>query len=149
MPDNELPIESAKVAGVRDLAAGWTDGKRPGGEADDWSPTEWQLFLQDLPRQLSEDDCRWLDETFKLSGQGNYEVLVEWLTVAAASNFAPALPRVREVLTDVGRMKYLKPLYTALMKGDATAKFAREVYDDVKESYHPLSRGSVSGILAG
>jgi hypothetical protein len=116
---------------------------------DSWSPTEWQLYLQDLPRELPAEDCRWLDENFGLTGQGNYEVLVEWLTIAAGSAYEPALPRVREVLTQVGRMKYLKPLYTALMRHPQTAALAREVYDEVQDSYHPLSKGSVAGILAG
>ncbi|MFH1842495.1 MAG: M1 family metallopeptidase [bacterium] len=148
MPDNELPVASPKVERVRELAKGWTDGARPAADAgESWSPTEWQLFLQDLPRQLPEADCRWLDDTFALTRQGNYEVLVEWLTIAAGSAYGPALPRVREVLTDVGRMKYLKPLYTALMRQPETAKLAREIYEDVQESYHPLSRGSVAGIL--
>jgi leukotriene-A4 hydrolase len=49
----------------------------------------------------------------------------------------------------VGRMKYLKPLYTALMKNDQTAAFAKEVFNEVSDSYHPLSKGSVAGILKG
>ena len=150
MPENELPIVSAKVDKVRELAAGWQGGVRPEKSAtDQWSPTEWQLYLQDLPREMSADDCRWLDDTFGLTQQGNYEVLVEWLTIAAGSAYEPALPRVREVLTDVGRMKYLKPLYTALMGNEDTAKLAREVFAEVADSYHPLSKGSVAGILAG
>ena len=80
--------------------------------------------------------------------RGNYEVLVEWLTIAAASGYLPALPRVREVLSSIGRMKYLKPLYKALMQNDDTRTFAREVFAQVSESYHPLSRGSVAGIVA-
>jgi len=51
------------------------------------------------------------------------------------------------VLTDVGRMKYLKPLSKALMRHPETAKLAKEIYADVQESYHPLSRGAVAGIL--
>ena len=93
-------------------------------------------------------DCRWLDETFGLTERGNYEVLVEWLTIAAASAYEPALPRVREVLTNVGRMKYLKPLYTALMKGEQTADFAREVFATVAGSYHPITKASVERIVA-
>jgi leukotriene-A4 hydrolase len=148
MPDNELPVVSAKVDRVRSLAAGWADGSRPdAAETKAWSPTEWQLYLQDLPRELSAEDCAWLDDTFNLTAQGNYEVLVEWLTIAAASAYEPALPKVREVLTDVGRMKYLKPLYTALMSQEKTVPLAREVFAEVKESYHPLSRGSVAGVL--
>ena len=123
MPDNELPVSSAKVDLVRQLAAGWGNGSRPAADVTaTWSSDEWQLYLQDLPRQLSEDDCRWLDDTFDLSSKGNYEILVEWLTIAAGSAFEPALPQIRKVLTDVGRMKYLKPLYTALMANPETSQ---------------------------
>ncbi len=150
MPANEHPIASAKVDSIRELAAGWPDGARPdAATVEAWSSDEWQLYLQDLPRTLGEDECRWLDESFGLTARGNYEILVEWLTIAAGSGYAPALPRVREVLTDVGRMKYLKPLYSALMKGEETAALAREVFAEVQESYHPLSRGSVAGLLEG
>ena len=44
-------------------------------------------------------------------------------------------------------MKYLKPLYSALMSNEATPPFAREIFAEVQESYHPLSRGSVAGLL--
>jgi len=150
MPANEHPTASARVDRIRLLASGWLEGVRPGADATAaWSPEEWQLYLQDLPRTLSEKDCRWLDDTFALSAKGNYEVLVEWLTIAAGSAFDPALPRVREVLTNVGRMKYLKPLYTALMSNDTTPALAREIFAEVQESYHPLSRGSVAGLIKG
>jgi aminopeptidase N len=150
MPDNELPVHSDAVDRLRTLAAGWDEGLRPEPAVTaGWSSTEWQLYLQDLPRQLPAADCQWLDETFDLTAQGNYEVLVEWLTIAAASAYAPALPRVREVLSSVGRMKYLKPLYKALMSNPETVALAREVFAEVKDSYHPLSRGSVAGIVNG
>jgi leukotriene-A4 hydrolase len=148
MPANEIPVKSARVDLVRTLAAGWAVGSRPDvsvGAA--WSPEEWQLYLQDLPRPMDVRDCRWLDETFNLTARGNYEILVEWLTIAATSAYLPALPRVREVLSSVGRMKYLKPLYRALMHTPETAAFAREVFAQAQESYHPLSRASVAGIV--
>jgi len=150
MPPNELPIVASQVDRLRELARGWNDGVRPDpDESSRWSPTELQLYLQDLPRQLPEADCRWLDEMFALDTRGNYEVLVEWLTIAAASNYEPALPRVREVLTSVGRMKYLKPLYGALMKNPETADFARKIFAEVRPTYHPLSAASVERVLAG
>ncbi len=149
MPDNEIPVEGAAVEQLRQLAAGWSDGARPDAETiKSWSATELQLYLQDLPRQLDEAQCRWLDETFSLDGQGNYEVLVEWLTIAAGSAYEPSRPRVRKVLTDVGRMKYLKPLYLALKNNESTLKLAREVFAAVKDSYHPLSKGAIEGLLA-
>jgi leukotriene-A4 hydrolase len=148
MPDNELPIASPRIDRVRKLAEGWSRGTRPEKPiTDEWSVEEWHLYLQDLPRPLKEEDCRWLDDTFGLTERGNYEVLVEWLVIAAASGYEPALPRVREVLTNVGRMKYLKPLYTALMSNEKTVPFAREVFTAVSDSYHPISKASVAGVV--
>ena len=63
-----------------------------------------------------------------LMKRGNYEILVEWLTIAAGSDYEPVFPRVREVLTRVGRMKYLRPLYGALGGHDRTRALAREIF---------------------
>ena len=91
MPENELPVESAKVERVRELAVGWDEGKRPPASAKDaWSATEWVLYLQDLPRTLPEDECRWLDDNFDLTSQGNSEILCNWLIIAAGSGLIPA-----------------------------------------------------------
>ena len=148
MPDNEIPVQAGAVDRLRELAAGWADGVRPDADTiKTWSSTEVQLYLQDLPRVMGEAECAWLDEAFSLDGQGNYEVLVEWLTIAAGSAYTPALPRVRQVLTDVGRMKYLKPLYLALRNNESTLALAREVFAAVKHTYHPLSLASIEGLL--
>jgi hypothetical protein len=56
------------------------------------------------------------------------------------------LPRVDEVLGTVGRMKYLRPLYTALAaRAHATAQ---SIFDKNRTSYHPIARQMVEGVLA-
>ncbi len=148
MPPNELPLSAPQIDHLRDLARRWSEGVRPElDQAQRWSPTELQLYLQDLPRELPEADCRWLEETFALDTRGNYEVLVEWLTIAAGSNYRPALPRVRQVLTTVGRMKYLKPLYGALMRHPETADLAREIFAEVRPTYHPIAAAAVARVV--
>jgi len=148
LPDNAPRFVSERLERVQRLAAGWERGERPDPDTvRDWLPEEWQIFLQGLPRPLPEADCAWLDTTFHLTDSGNNEILVEWLAIAAASGYAPVLPRIREILSTVGRMKYLKPLYKALLSRPETRDFAREVFESVKESYHPLSRGAVAGLF--
>ncbi len=148
IPEGAPRFASAHLEAVEALADGWARGVRPTPEQTaGWIPEEWQIYLQRLPRPLSVEDCRWLDENFRLTGSGNNEILVEWLTIAAASGYEPVLPRIREILTHVGRMKYLKPLYKALLSRPELRDFAREVFDEVKASYHPLSRGAVEGLF--
>jgi hypothetical protein len=90
----------------------------------------------------------WLDERLGLTARGNYEILVEWLTVAAASDYEPVFPRLREVLSTVGRMKYLRPLYGALGRTPRTRALAREVFAAAQERYHALSRRVAASMIA-
>ncbi len=149
LPDNAPVFNSAKLEELKNLAAGWSDGLRPSpNEAKDWTPEHWQIFLQDLPRKMSEADCRWLDENFHLTEQGNAEILSNWLIIAASSGYEPAFERIASFLSEVGRMKYLKPLYSALYAGEKTKTMAVEIFADNAGSYHPIARGGLERILA-
>jgi len=44
-------------------------------------------------------------------------------------------------------MKYLKPLYTALARAEATRPVARRCFERYKDGYHPIARGGIEGIL--
>jgi leukotriene A-4 hydrolase/aminopeptidase len=148
LPVTAPTFRSAQLDTLTALAESWTAGGRPGAEAiAAWKPTELQVFLQKLPRQLSTEDCAWLDGHFQLMGRGNHEILVEWLTLAAAADYEPAFPRIREVLLRVGRMKYLRPLYGALGQHPRTRALAREIFAAASPGYHGLSRRVVQSVL--
>ena len=51
------------------------------------------------------------------------------------------------MLAAVGRMKYLRPLYTALAKDPATRARATAVFAKVGAGYHPIARQMVEGLL--
>jgi len=150
LPDNAPAFESPRLEMLQNLARGWNDGLRPDPrEGESWSPEDWQIFLQELPRKLSREDCRWLDESFHLTEQGNAEILCNWLIIAANSGYEPAFDRIRSFLSEVGRMKYLKPLYSALYAGEKTKTLAVEIFADNAGGYHPIARGGLERILAG
>jgi hypothetical protein len=115
--------------------------------AKSWSPTEWSLFLESQPRPASLEKCAEIDRRFGFGKSTNDEVLVSWLSLAARSGYPPALPRTEEVLGRVGRMKYLKPLYTALASNAATQALARRCFERFKDGYHPVARQMVAGVL--
>jgi len=83
----------------------------------------------------------------ELISRGNYEILAEWLTIAAGSDYEPVFARVREVLTRVGRMKYLRPLYTALGRHARTRALAREIFATAGPGYHPVALKAVESVL--
>lgn len=149
LPPNAPVFRSPRLESLAALGAGFAAGARPGAdERAGWSPAETLVYLQRVARPLAREDCRWLDDAFALTGRGNYEVLVEWLAIAAASDYEPVFPRLREVLLRVGRMKYLRPLYQALGAHPRTRALARDAFAAASPGYHELSRRAAEAAMA-
>ena len=149
MPPHAPVFTSAQLEELRSLAQAWTAGARPtAAQLQQWSPLEVLVFLQHLPRELDRVSLAWLDAQLHLTGRGNYEILVEWLTIAAGSDYEPVFDRIREVLTQVGRMKFLRPLFVALGTHARTQQLGREIYDTAQATYHSLSRRVIEAVMA-
>jgi leukotriene-A4 hydrolase len=148
MPPNAPIFKSARLDELTAAAKAFAAGIRPDPQkAAKWNPNELLMFLQQLPRELDAGSLDWLDQTFRLTQRGNYEILIEWLTIAAGSSYEPAMDRVRKVLIEVGRMKYLRPLYAALGKHARTRSLAREIYAQGKPRYHILSQRVIESVM--
>jgi leukotriene-A4 hydrolase len=148
MPSNAPVFKSERLEELTTIATAFAGGIRPvQQQTGSWSPDELLVFLQHLPRELDAPSLAWLDQTFQLTARGNYEILVEWLTIAAGSAYPPVLNRVEEVLLEVGRMKYLRPLYAALGRHASTRALANEIYSKGKAGYHILSRRVIESTM--
>ena len=148
LPDNAPTFPCPALDRIQALAGGWDRGERPDAATiARWNATEKLLYLQNLARPKTAEECLWLDKAMGLTGQGNYEILVEWLCIAAASDYEPAFERIRQVLTRVGRMKYLRPLYAALGGHVRTRLLAREIFDSARDQYHPISRRVIASVM--
>jgi len=148
MPAEAPVFRSQRLEALTALAEGWSTGTRP-LEARTWNANELLIYLQCLPRTLSPGDCAWLEEHLGLTRQGNYELLVEWLCIAAGSEYQPVFERVRDVLSTVGRMKYVRPLYQALGRTEAGRALAQEVFAQASPRYHALTRRVAEGVIKG
>jgi leukotriene-A4 hydrolase len=147
MPANAPVFRSAELEALEALGQSFPANRPADAVMAAWSPTELMVYLQNLPRTLTHGDCAWLDGKLQLTGRGNFEILVEWLTIAGGSGYEPVYPRIREVLTRVGRMKYLRPLYSALGATEGTRALARDIFAKASKGYHGLSRRVVQGVL--
>lgn len=113
----------------------------------DWNVQEWLYFLNNLPKPLSKIQMAELDGAFDLTGSSNYEILAVWLEHAIRADYSPARPRLREFLVTVGRNKFLRPLYRALVATPEGIEFAEEMFEAAKPGYHPLSVTVVGEII--
>jgi hypothetical protein len=142
------PVSGA-LAPVEAEAQSWLDGKKPAATiaAKSWSTQEWLHFLRALPNPTSPAKMEELDRAFHLSASGNSEIANEWLLLAIASHYEPAYPRLEEFLTSMGRQKFLKPLYEALVRTPEGRARALAIYRKARPGYHPIAVATVDKIV--
>lgn len=108
-----------------------------------WNTQQWLHFLRSQERP----DMARLDAQFRLTQSGNAEILAEWLLMAVRENYAPAFARLEEFLCAVGRRKFVRPLYTELMKTPEGSERARRIYREARPGYHPITQRTVDAIV--
>ncbi|MBI2789686.1 MAG: M1 family metallopeptidase [Elusimicrobia bacterium] len=148
LPANAPRFVSARLEELTALARSWKTGPGLDPAASKWRPDEILIFLQQLPRELGPEECARLDAALKLTGRGNFEILTAWLCLAAANGYEPAFEPARRMLTRVGRMKYVRPLYQALGKTAAGRAVAREVFSQAAPTYHALTRRAAESVMS-
>jgi leukotriene-A4 hydrolase len=142
VPPGAPAARSSRLEQVERLRA-----QAPPPEANDWSPWEWQVYLNHLPRPSPPELITALEERFRLTEAANPEVLVAWLNLAVRSGHAPAVRRTETLLGEVGRMKYLKPLYAALIAGPGTRSLAEACARRYRKRYHVIAAAGVDALL--
>ena len=128
---------------IEDAAARWQQGKHV--DTRDWTTQSWLHFL----RMLDPPDMARLDREFHLGESGNSEILHQYLLMAVRAGHRPAFPRLLEFLNSVGRRKFLKPLYTELMKTPEGERQARQIYQSARQGYHPITQVTLDAIVGG
>ena len=130
---------------MRQFASGAVAAR--GIDATGWTTQHWVRFLRAVPADLPASRLSDLDAAFALTRAGNSDILTEWLLVAIHHDYAPAYPRLASFLTEVGRRKYVRPLYNELVKSAAGKQRAREIYAVAGPHYHAITRRMVEDML--
>ncbi|KAF8396650.1 hypothetical protein HHK36_018274 [Tetracentron sinense] len=120
-------------------------------EVADWHGQEWELYLENLPKSVEASQVEALDARYRLAESKDYEVKVAFLQLAISSGCREYYSEVEKTLKEVGRMKYLRPLYTALVQGSGKEEakiLAKRVFVEARDCYHPIAQGVVESILS-
>eukprot|EP00249_Psilotum_nudum_P003427 c16812_g1_i1 orf=341-2164(+) len=149
IPLDALVPTSAILQRVLSLAEGFDAGQRLSkDDCASWQALEWQIYLENLPKKLNTEQVKELDKPFSFSENCNWEIRVAFLTIAAFSGYEPCFPVIEHALHTVGRMKYLRPLYSGLLQSSTEAKkLAKRVFESAMPTYHPIAQSVVQGLL--
>ena len=148
LPDKKPSVESDKF----DLVEAFMNSKLKDnvwtkkGTAE-WTTHEWLHFIRKLPEGLSMDQASSLDKTYGFSKSGNSEIIAAWFEKSIYNGYYKNITSELETfLVNVGRRKFLTPLYKAL-KTEGDLKLAKEIYAKAKPNYHAVSTQTMDALL--
>lgn len=105
-----------------------------------WSVHEWLHFIEILPRKLSPQQLNGLEMAFSLSQSSNAEIFTAWAKLVIPLNHQQIIQPLRQFLLNVGRQKFIVPLYTELKANPQWRSWAAQVYREARPGYHPLAQ---------
>ncbi len=145
VPENCPVVESQKFEMVDNALNDWMQNAT--WNDNDWSTHEWLHFINNIPNEVSVDQLRDLDSKTQLTQSGNCEIQAAWYEVAIRQGYAEANDSIQNFLVNVGRRKFLTPLYKALIEVDTSKTRAREIYALARPNYHSVSTQTMDKLL--
>ena len=88
-----------------------------------------------------------LDLAFAFTRSGNSEVLAAWLEQCVKNDYGPSYERLDSFLTQVGRRKFLIPLYEQLISTEKGRAMAMNIYKAARPNYHSVSVRTIDDML--
>jgi leukotriene-A4 hydrolase len=148
IPDNCPKVRSVLFEKVDSALVDWKKYKKSDSlETKNWSSHEWLHFLRHLPKEMTIEDMKILDKAFGFTESGNSELQAAWYVHCIHKHYEPAYKALENFLMNVGRRKFLTPLYTAMSKYPDMKKIALEIYGKAKKGYHSLAIMKTNEIL--
>lgn len=115
-----------------------------------WSANQIVVFLdrvQDFSSPLSKSQTHAMGSTYGFAKSGNVEVVARYFQIALKVRDESAYGPTAELLGNVGRMKFVRPLYKRLSEANRT--LAVETFEKNRNFYHPICRSMVEKDLFG
>ena len=108
-----------------------------------WSTQEWLHFLNGMPDELDAARIKALDEAHGLTDSSNSEIAFAWYRIGIRNGYGAIRPNLERFLIEIGRRKFVVPLYRALAERPADRDWAEAVYARARPGYHPITMASV------
>lgn len=145
LPEDAPKPTSEAFANVEKQMQRWLKGGQL--QTEQWTTHEWLHFINNLPLDISAENMARLDREFNLTAIQNSEIAHAWLKLSITKKYEPARERLRSYLLTIGRNKLVSPLYRELAKTPDNLKWARDVYQQAKPGYHPLTQSVNEALL--
>ena len=146
---NNCPVITSKAL---DMAGSAADQFKKGIPAkklivEGWNTHQWLYFLRQLPENMEGEKMKELDATFHFTESGNAEIKCDWLLHTINSHYKEGYNALDEFLCHVGRRKFVKPLFEAMIKTPQGKEMAKVIYAKARSGYHAVTMQTIDDML--
>ena len=134
----------SKVDAERERFLKGTDARQLATQG--WTTHEWLHFMRKMPKPLTQEQMKQLDDAFRFTQSGNSEIANLWFVMAVAADYQPAYPAMEQFLSQVGRRKFLTPLYNEMVN-TGKQEMAKTIYNKYRMNYHPLAQMTLDKLV--
>jgi len=148
IPDNCPKIESNRFELVDQVIKNWVDGTAAVKlKTKEWTTHEWLHFLRHLSSGLNLEQMSELDKAFNFTDSKNAEILNAWFIHVINNQYTDAYDILESFLMNVGRRKFLSPIYKEMAKTNQGKLMAMKIYKKARLNYHYVSTRTIDEIL--
>ncbi|GIZ43671.1 hypothetical protein CKM354_000688800 [Cercospora kikuchii] len=151
-PDFDTTLADQALA----LASKWealntgpsSDFKPSKSDITDFSSLQSVVFLekvQTFDKPLSPALVEEMGQAYQFSTSKNVELVSRYLVVGLQAHAKSVFEPTARLLGEVGRMKFVRPLYKQLIKNDLD--LAKKTFEKNRDFYHPICRGMVEKLF--
>jgi leukotriene-A4 hydrolase len=150
LPANALKIKSAKFEAIDSLLEKFkTSGDISVLNTVKRGTNELLYLIRHLPEDITTAQLAAIDKEFKFTQSGNSEIQAAWYLLAIRKEYKPAYPQIEKFLTEVGRRKFLLPLYKEMIRTPEGKTWAKKIYSNARPNYHSVAYHSIDELLPG
>jgi leukotriene-A4 hydrolase len=99
-----------------------------------------------MPKPLKTEQMSVLDKQYQFTKSQNSEIADIWYVMAVAADYTPAYALMDEFLKNVGRRKFLEPVYEEMIN-TGKEQMAKDIYKKYRGNYHPLAQGTFDRLI--
>ena len=145
IPASAPRVTSNRLAALDLARDSWLKGTLPTAKLNttSWHAIEWIKFMNDIDGKASVAQLKDLDQAFGLATSANNEVAFRFYRASINAGYRGIRAPLSAFLLNVGRRRFVLPLYTGLLKNPEDKAWAVGVYKKARARYHPVTQKSV------
>ncbi len=145
LPDDAIIPHSDALDAAAALAKAWSADEISIDQvpASDWAPMVVVHFINNLPDDLAQNRLAEVDGALGLSQSKNAEIARTWFIQVAQRRYEPAYKYLEIHLNRFGRTRLVKPVYAALAENGEDLDLARQMFENARGLYHPITIASI------